>query len=422
SLAIVVGGGPAPGINGVISAATIEAINRGIRVYGIYKGFERVGQGDRTAIKELTIADVSRIHLEGGAILGTSRANPRGDQKMLDNIVALLKENDIKYLVSIGGDDTVSSARAIAKAAGGNIAVAHTPKTIDNDLPIPGHDCTFGYQTAREVGTRIVETLMTDAKTTSRWYLTIAMGRKAGHLALGIGVSAGATITLIPEEFGAPNSKLALSTIVDTVVGSILKRVCNGQQHGVAVLAEGLAEILDPDSVPELANAERDPHGHIRLAEVDFGGMVKRAVRDRLSEFGVDDIVVVDKNIGYELRCKSPSPFDREYTRQLGYGVVDFLQNGGSDAMIIRQGENLEALPFDKMFDDSGRSLVRLVDIESTTYKVASKYMIRITEEDLTNPDFLSRLEGVTNASAEKLKETFAPIAFRERGCSVKIA
>ena len=415
SLAIVVGGGPAPGINGVISAVTIEAINRGERVYGIHTGFSAIGSGDKSAIRELSIEDVSRIHKDGGSILGTSRANPRGNKEMLDTIVSTLNDLDVTHLVSIGGDDTVSSARAVAEASGGKIAVVHAPKTIDNDLPIPGHEVTFGYQTAREVGTTIVETLMTDAKTTARWYLVIAMGRKAGHLALGVGVAAGATLTLIPEEFSKSGEKLSLGTVADIICGSILKRLAAGQPYGVAVLAEGLAEILDVEAIPELKNAERDPHGHIRLAEVDFGVMVKRAVRSRLKELGVE-MVVVDKDIGYELRCCPPSPFDREYTRQLGYGAVDFLLNGGSDAMIIRQGDDLRALPFDEIFDESGRSKVRLVDTDSTTYKVASKYMIRICGEDIDDDSFISRLESQTTANAKTLKEIFGPVAYRD-GC-----
>ena len=82
----------------------------------------------------------------------------------------------------------------------------HVPKTIDNDLDLPPHVDTFGFQTARHFGVEIVKNLMVDAKTTSRWYFVIAMGRKAGHLALGIGKAAGATLTLIPEEFPASRS------------------------------------------------------------------------------------------------------------------------------------------------------------------------------------------------------------------------
>ena len=117
AVAIVVGGGPAPGINGVISAATIAAIKQGHTVYGIYKGFERIAAGDASCIKELTISDVSRIDAEGGSMLLTSRANPKKSPEMLENVVRLLQEKNVGYLVTIGGDDTAASAKAVADAA-----------------------------------------------------------------------------------------------------------------------------------------------------------------------------------------------------------------------------------------------------------------------------------------------------------------
>ncbi|MCL4125740.1 UNVERIFIED_CONTAM: hypothetical protein GTU68_047149 [Idotea baltica] len=411
AVAIIVGGGPAPGINGVICAATIEAINRGHKVYGINTGFKRISAGDKTAVEELTISKVSRIDREGGSVLGTSRTNPRKDPKMLENVVSMLNELNVGYLVTIGGDDTVSSARAVAIAAGGDLSVAHVPKTIDNDLPIPGHECTFGYHSAREVGTEITETLMVDAKTTSRWYLVVAMGRKAGHLALGIGISAGATLTLIPEEFKGREGKVPLGEIADIICGSIIKRLVNGRPHGVVVLAEGLAELLDQSTVPELQNAEKDPHGHIRFAEVDFGGMIKRAVRARLDELGIQDLLVVDKNVGYELRCRPPVPFDREYTRELGFGVIDFLTTGGRDAMIIRDGNRLRPLPFTEIIDaETGKSRVRMVDLDSITYQVAQKYMIKLKAEDLASSEFVNSAASIANIPGEQFVKEFTRV------------
>jgi len=412
AVAIVVGGGPAPGINGVICAATIEAINRGHKVYGIHTGFKRVSKGDASCLQELTIDKVSRIDRQGGSVLGTSRANPRKDPKMLEAIIKLLSEHNVGYLVTIGGDDTVSSARAVAEASTGQLAVAHVPKTIDNDLPLPGNECSFGFHSARQVGTEIVETLMVDAKTTSRWYLTIAMGRKAGHLALGIGLSSGATLTLIPEEFRKQGEMVSLNVLADIIVGAILKRLAIGRPHGVVVLAEGLAEILDKSSIPELSDAERDPHGHIRFAEVDFGGIIKRAVRSRLAEFYDQEMLVIDKNVGYELRCHPPVPYDREYTRELGFGVVDFLLGGGKDAMVIREGASLRPLPFSEIIDaDTGCSQVRLVDLNTSAYHVARQYMIRLCSADLQDAEFMSRIAAVVNCSEEKFRDEFAAVA-----------
>lgn len=410
AVAIVVSGGPAPGLNGVISAVTIEARKRGHVVYGIQQGFARLSQGDATCLRKLEISDVSRIQKQGGSILGTSRANPKERPEMMQAVVQTLLDHDVAYFVTIGGDDTAASANAVSEAAEGKISVCHVPKTIDNDLPLPGESSTFGYQTAREAGTAIVETLMEDAKTTGRWYLPIAMGRKAGHLALGIGISAGATMSLIPEEF--PGGQVSLSHLADIIVGAIVKRLANGRNYGVAVLAEGLADILDTNSIPELAEAERDPHGNIRFAEVDFGLLVKQAVRSRLAEIGLPKLLVMDKNVGYELRCVDPNSFDREYTRELGFGAIDFLLSGGNRAMITREGTVLRPIPFNEFINPTtGRADIRLVDIESSHYRIARSYQIRLGKDDLQNEEMLARIAAVTSLDSDRFVSEFRHVA-----------
>src|SRR3981189_2223502 len=127
----------------------------------------------------------------------------------------------------------------LAEHAGGRLRVVHVPKTIDNDLDLPHGISTFGFQTARHVGVELVKNLMVDARTTSRWYFVVAMGRKAGHLALGIGKAAGATLTLVPEEFTATAGVggVRLRHVVDTLTGAIIKRLSHGRSDGVAVMA-----------------------------------------------------------------------------------------------------------------------------------------------------------------------------------------
>ena len=153
-LGILCGGGPAPGINSVISAATIEAVNSGWEVIGILDGFEHLIQGSTAHVLPLSITDVSRIHALGGSILYTARANPTVRDEGTDdpdwrmhNCLKALRELGIELLVTIGGDDTAFSASRLAEAARGAIRVAHVPKTIDNDLPLPGGTPTFGYET-----------------------------------------------------------------------------------------------------------------------------------------------------------------------------------------------------------------------------------------------------------------------------------
>ncbi|MBC6951046.1 6-phosphofructokinase, partial [candidate division KSB1 bacterium] len=311
-LAILVGGGPAPGINSVIGAATIRSAISGAEVIGIMDGFKWIMDGQIDKIKELTIERVSRIHFRGGSYIGISRANPTKNPKHLENTVTSLLRMNVDRLITIGGDDTAFSAMKLAQLADDRIHVVHVPKTIDNDLDLPLGINTFGFQTARHLGCDIVKNLMVDGRTTSRWYFVVTMGRKAGHLAMGIGKSAGATLTLIPEEFR--EQKLRLSVLVDILVGSIIKRLSYGRPDGVVILAEGLVEILDPQDLQALLNIERDAHDNIRLAEVNFGEILKYEVQARLKQFNIKSTIVA-KNIGYELRCADPIPFDMEYTR-----------------------------------------------------------------------------------------------------------
>ena len=178
-LAILVGGGPAPGINSVISAATIRSRLEGVDVVGIRDGFEWIMHGDIDHVQPLDIDQVSRIHFRGGSHIGISRANPTLDPEHLENAVISLLRLNVSTLITIGGDDTAYSAMKLEEKAEGRIHIAHVPKTIDNDLDLPPHVDTFGFQTARHNGVEIVKNLMVDAKTTSRWYFVIAMGRKA---------------------------------------------------------------------------------------------------------------------------------------------------------------------------------------------------------------------------------------------------
>ncbi|MFA0746191.1 diphosphate--fructose-6-phosphate 1-phosphotransferase [Fervidibacter sp.] len=415
-LGILVGGGPAPGINSVISAVTIEAINSGLEVIGIYDGFEHLMKGRTDMVRQLTIPDVSRIHFDGGSILRTSRANPTRTPEDLQNTVKALRELGIRYLVTIGGDDTAFSASEVVKAAGGTIRVAHVPKTIDNDLPLPGGMPTFGFETARHVGTELVRNLMEDSRTTNRWYFVVAMGRKAGHLALGIGKAAGATITVIGEEF--PKERITLAEVCDVLEGAILKRRVLGRKDGVAVIAEGIGEKLDPEELAKIpgVEVERDPHGHIRLGEIPLATILKREIQRRFKERG-EKITIVDVTLGYELRCAPPIPFDIDYTRTLGYGAVKFLLSEPKDdkvkegGMVCLVGGRLEILPFDELRDPvTGRTKVRLVDINSEHYKVAREYMIRLEREDLENPEMLAKLAAAAKMTPEEFKKKFAHV------------
>lgn len=407
-MGILVGGGPAPGINSVIGAATIRGILGGYDVVGVLDGFKWLMEGGTGQVRPLSIEDVSRIHFRGGSYLGTSRANPTKQAEHLDNVVSALSRLGVTRLVTIGGDDTAFSAMKLEERAAGRIQVVHVPKTIDNDLDLPYGIPTFGFQTARHVGVDLVKNLMVDARTTTRWYLVVTMGRKAGHLALGIGKAVGATLTVIPEEF--QDRPVRLQRLVDVIVGSIIKRMEQGRSDGVAVLAEGLIEILDPRDLGGLEHIERDAHGHLRLSEIDVGDVLRREVNKQLTMLGLS-VPIVAKNVGYELRCADPIPYDIEYTRDLGYCAVQYLLDGGTSAMVSIQNGRFTPIPFESMVDAAtGRTKVRMVEVDSPSCQIARQYMIRLTGNDMNDPVALGRYAALTGLSVEAFQQRFASV------------
>jgi 6-phosphofructokinase 1 len=416
-IGVLVGGGPAPGINGVISALTLEARNRGHEVIGILDGFQWLMAGNRERVKVLDHDDVSRIHFQGGSILNTSRANPTKKLEDLERVLASLQSLEIGYLATIGGDDTMFAASQVARHAGGSIRLCHVPKTIDNDLPLPGEIPTFGFETARQLGFNLVQNLMEDSRTTNRWYFVVVMGRSAGHLALGIGKAAGATLTIIPEEFPGP---VHLQTVCDILEGAILKRLALwGRHDGVAVIAEGLLERIPAEEMANIEGARitRDDYGHLRLAEMDLAFILKAAVEQRFTN-RTSRANIVHKNIGYEVRCASPLAFDCEYVRALGYGAVKFLLDPAPEAakingaLVCLEDGRLRYINFDELLNpQTGKTRIRLLDVSKPSYRIAREYMIRLEREDFENREKLAALARAASSQDRPMR----PDDFKER-------
>jgi ATP-dependent phosphofructokinase / diphosphate-dependent phosphofructokinase len=405
AIAIIVGGGPASGINGVISSATIEAINHGRKVIGLKGGFKSLFEGDCNCAVQLSMDDVSRIHTTGGSILRTSREYPEKVKEKFGTLMSTLKKLGVKNLLTIGGEGTLFMANWIEKEARGSISVVHVPKTIDNDIPLPGGASTFGYQTARHWGVEIVKNIMEDARTTGRWYFITTMGRHAGHLALGIGKASGATITVISEEF--TEKQLSFRKVADILTGSIIKRITMDRDHGVAILAEGISERFDLEELGHYEQIEKDETGRIRLSEIQLGRVLKNFVKKTIESMGLT-ATIVDKNIGYELRAADPIPFDIEYTRDLGYGAVRYLLRGGTGAMITFYDGYLRPISFIEMIDYStGKVKIRTVDITSETYEVGRQYMIRLEKEDFA-PGNIEALAKTTGMDVENFSKRFS--------------
>ncbi len=445
-LAIVVGGGPAPGINGVISAVTIEADNKDIEVFGIQDGYKGLVKGDLGKIRPLHKHQVAQMYIRGGSMLGTARTNPTKKKEDMDSVLECFNKMKFDALVSIGGDDTAYTASRLyeaVKSAGGNLRVAHVPKTIDNDLPLPGSTPTFGFETARHYGVSAVRNLAEDARTTGRWYIVVCMGRAAGHLALGIGKASAATVTIIPEEFGfdakgKPN-KIGFERLIDTILGTIIKRIENKKNYGVIVLAEGLIEsvkeelrvILDK-TLGKYGTYQTDEFDNLRMGEIEFGKLIRDLLMERLMPpdpknatplvrlheiigktalpYGLD-AKFISKDLGYELRSADPIPFDAEYTRDLGYGAVKFLLSDEATkygAVITFEQGKMVPMRFADMIDPHTKKMrTRHVNITGESFEVARRYMIRLQQRDFDNQEMLGNLAKVVKKSVADFRKEF---------------
>ena len=411
TLGILVGGGPAPGINGVIAAATIEAKNAGLNVIGIMDGFHWLENGDTNHVKELEIKDVSRIHFTGGSILRTSRANPTKNENLLKNTLDSIRKLGLNYLITIGGDDTLFAANQLARRFTHELRIAHVPKTIDNDLPLPKNMPAFGYETARHVGVQLVQNIMEDSRTTNRWYIVVTMGLKAGHLTLGICKAAGATLAIIGEEF--KQNRISVNDVCDVLEGAMLKRKAMDKNHGVVLIAEGVATKFTAREFRNLPgiNIEYDDYGNIRMADVALGKIIKSEIENRFDQRG-EKIQMVGINIGYELRCAAPIPFDCEYVRDLGYAAVQFLVNPKFEdqpsALICVDAGKAVPINFEDLIDpQAGNTRIRYVDIYTDSYAVAQEYMIKLKKEDFEEPENLLRLAKAAKMTPELFRNKF---------------
>ncbi|MBL8188035.1 MAG: 6-phosphofructokinase, partial [Acidobacteria bacterium] len=305
--------------------------------------------------------------------------------------------------------DLVASSLAVEQNSEGAIKVVQIPKSIDNDLPLPDPLVSLGYESARQTGVSIVESLMEDARTTGRWYLGVTMGRPTGHLTLGIGMAASATCTIIPEEF--PNAVITLDEICDIVEGSIIKRRAMGKNHGVVLLSEALSERFSPDEVKDLQDVDRDAQGNLRVAEIDLGRKVKNVVERRLEKRGIKP-TIVDKTIGYELRCASPIPLDEEHARDLGYAAVKYLQAGGTSALVTMQNGDFTPMPLSQLLDpETGKGEQRFVDVTTESYQVARDYMVRLNARDFADKAWLETLAKAAAMDVQSFQERFGKLA-----------
>jgi len=380
AVAILCAGGPAPGINTVISSVTKIFNKNGFNVIGINGGYKSLF-ADEPAFEYLDFDYADQIYSRGGSALKMSRYKPKDDEFKTD----FFKKNNVKLLVTIGGDDTASTANRLAKYLAEqkmNVKNIHVPKTIDNDLPLPEGTPTFGYHSAEEEGVRLSTTIYEDARTSGNWFVVSAMGREAGHLAFGIGTACHYPMIIIPEMFN--KTKITFDKSTRMVVSSMVKRRILGIDYGVAMISEGVFHFMnDEEIIATGINFTYDDHGHPELGNVSKSHIFNMLTQQHLKDLRIN-VKSRPEEIGYELRCCRPIAYDLSYATRLGLGVFSLYERGETGCMTtIDANGNISPLYLKDVEDEHGKVKPRLVNMASESVQVIFRNNLHyITKED----------------------------------------
>lgn len=394
TVAILCGGGPAPGMNTVVGSVTKAFVNQGYRVMGLHQGYTGLFRKDvRKEDLDWNLADW--IFNRGGSYLKMSRFKPT-DQDFQENFnLDLFKENNIKLLVTVGGDDTASTANRVAKFLqdkGYPVKNIHVPKTIDNDLPLPDNSPTFGYQTAKDKGTEICTTVYNDACTSENWFVVAAMGRSAGHLAFAIGAACHYPMIVIPEMFN--KTEITIEKIVNLVVSSIIKRKMMGIEYGAAMISEGVFHALSEDEIKNSGvNFTYDDHGHPELGKISKASMFNELLENKFKEIKLK-VKSRPVEVGYEVRCTNPVAYDLIYCSLLGFGVSKLYNQGASGCMVyVDHAGDAKPLYLKDLEGADGKIPPRLVEIEGERQQQIIENNLHFIEE----ADYEAAKEYVSN-------------------------
>ncbi|MCF6181271.1 6-phosphofructokinase [Lutibacter sp.] len=379
SIAIICGGGPAPGINTVISTLAKIFLKDGYDVLGVHHGYKGLFS-ENSSIKHFDFQSADRIFSLGGSTLTMSRFKPKDSDFKAD----FFKKNNVKLLVTIGGDDTASTANRLTNYLVENhleIAHIHVPKTIDNDLPLPDRNPTFGFHTAKDEGVRIGNTVYKDARTSENWFVMSTMGRSAGHLAFGIASACHFPMMIIPEMFN--KTKITFDKIINIIISSIIKNKISGIEYGVALVSEGVFHFMDVDEIKNSGiNFTFDEHGHPELGNVSKSHVFNYLLQLKLKEIGIE-IKSRPVEVGYELRCCNPIAFDLTLCTLLGIGVKKLFDQGLTGCIVSANSRgDIAPLYLRDFQDESGKVKPRLVEIESDMAQLFINNMSFIKEKD----------------------------------------
>jgi 6-phosphofructokinase 1 len=360
SIVILAGGGPAPGINTVISTVAKTFLKAGYRVLGLNDGYKNLFK-ENPEVDEIDFIWADEIQKQGGSALRMSRYKPKNEEFNTNFFV----KNNVKLLVTIGGDDTASTANRISKYLMENnvkIQNIHVPKTIDNDLPLPDGQPTFGYYSAKDAAVHLVQTVYEDARTSGNWFVLSAMGREAGHLAFGMTSACHCPMVVIPEMFN--KTEVTFDAIINLMVSSIVKRKLLGVGYGVVIISEGVFHFMTDAEIEKSGVAfTYDEHGHPELGNVSKAHIFNLLLQQRLKLLGIS-VKSRPVEIGYGIRCVQPNGYDLTYCSLLGYGVKKLFDKGVTGAMVTTNPKG-EIIPLylKDVEDENGKIKPRLVNL-----------------------------------------------------------
>lgn len=402
SIIILCGGGPAPGMNTVVFSVAKTFLSNGYRVIGLHEGY--IGLfNDHPRTEDIDFFKADAYFNRGGSYLQMSRFKPTNEDFEKNFNLKLFQENNVKLLVTVGGDDTASTANRIAKfleAKQYPIHNIHVPKTIDDDLPLPNNAPTFGFNSAKDEGAHLARTIYEDARTSGNWLLISAMGRSAGHLALGIGEATHCPMTIIPEMFN--KTKITVDKIIKLTLSAIIKRKLLGIHYGTVVVAEGVFHDLDSDDLKGTGvHMTYDEHGHPELGKISKAVLFNDILEKEFSKLGWK-VKTRPVEIGYDVRCQDPIAYDLSYCTELAMGVYELFKEGKTGCMVyIDQDGNPKPLFLKDIQNAEGKIPPRRVDIDGG---LARNYYEHLCHY-ITPADYEAAKEWVSNPEEYDFKK-----------------
>ena len=335
-IGVLTGGGDAPGLNAAIRAVTRRAFQLGHEVSGIKNGWAGALNGD---LSDLDPTHVRGILPLGGTILGTSRTNPMKERDGVARVRSTLQRFGVDGLVAIGGDDTLSVARALHE---GGFRVVGVPKTIDNDLSAT--DFCIGFDTAVGIVVEGLDRLHTTASAHHRVMVVEVMGRDTGWVAWAGGIAGGADLIVIPE----------FPVEMDEVVRHLHRRRSEGKDFSIIVVAEGACfPGLDLDD----GGAATDAFGHVQLARRGVGDALSRRIEH---ETGFETRVTV---LGHLQRGGTPSAVDRIWATRLGVAATELLDRGEAGVAPVRRDGDVVVVPLADLVAETRRVPLELYEL-----------------------------------------------------------